>query len=258
MGDWVSLSVSKTNTVQVRTKKPLLPLVRRDSLRCAVEDKLINASVRHQRQKETTVLQCVGAEKFPILDDAIVERARRTLCASERERVTSRVPGTLRAATGCSGKKFPLVFGLAVYRGPLGLGGELDAFRPRDSDIVVIRGRAELAEGELLAVGSAGVNAVLRHVDDVVSDVKSDDRVIHAIVRADAGDDDMVAAGTEIVFVELLFHGGPVETVVGIFFYNRLAGSGFKLLDELYCRSVVDERVRFPKEGEFGMVFGPD
>ena len=51
-----------------------------------------------------------------------------------------------------------------------------------DLDIKIIRRRAELAEGELLALRPAGVDAILRNVDIIISDVKSYDRVIHAIV----------------------------------------------------------------------------
>ena len=61
-------------------------------------------------------------------------------------------------------------------------GREFDVFRPCDADIEIIRRRAELAEGELLAFRPAGVDAIFRNVDIVISDVKSYDRVIDAIV----------------------------------------------------------------------------
>ena len=83
---------------------------------------------------------------------------------------------------------------LAVYSGPLEVGGELDVFRPSNTNVEIIRGRAELSESELLAFGLAGMDAILRHVDEVVSYVEAYDRVIHAIVRADSRDDDMVSA----------------------------------------------------------------
>jgi hypothetical protein len=68
-------------------------------------------------------------------------------------------------------------------------------FRPSNNDVVIVRGRAELTERKLLAVGAAGVYAILRHVNDIISYVKSYDRMIHAIVRADSRDDNMVSAG---------------------------------------------------------------
>ena len=115
---------------------------------------------------------------------------------------------------------------LAVYSGPLEIGGQLDVFGPGDADVEIVGGRAELAERKLLALGSAGVDAILRHVDDVVSYVKPYDRVIDAIVRADAGDDDMVPARAEIEFPQLLFHGRLIEAVVGILFYDRFLAMG--------------------------------
>jgi hypothetical protein len=71
---------------------------------------------------------------------------------------------------------------LDVYGGSLEGGGELDVFRPSHANVEIIGGRAELAESELLALCPAGMDTIFRHVDDVVSDVKSYDRVVHAIV----------------------------------------------------------------------------
>jgi hypothetical protein len=73
-------------------------------------------------------------------------------------------------------------FGLAVYGGPLEVGSELDVFRPSHTDVKIIRGRTELTEGKLLTLGAARMDTILRNVDEVVSYVKSYDRVIHAIV----------------------------------------------------------------------------
>ncbi len=91
-------------------------------------------------------------------------------------------------------------------------------------------------------------------MDDIVSDVKADDRVIDAIVRADARDDDMVPAGAEIEFLELLFHRRLVKTVMGILFYHWFVSIRSKLSDKLHGGAVVDERVCFAEEGEFGML----
>ena len=61
-------------------------------------------------------------------------------------------------------------------------GRELNVFRTRHFDVKIIRGRAELAEGELLAFRPARVDAIFRNVDEVISDVKSYDRMIDAVV----------------------------------------------------------------------------
>ena len=98
-----------------------------------------------------------------------------------------------------------------------------------------------MAERELLPLGSAGVDAILRYVDDEVSYVRSYDRVIDAIVRADAGDDDMIPARPEIECLQLLFHGRLIEAVVRILFDDRFVSIGFKLLDKLHRWTVIDE-----------------
>ena len=114
--------------------------------------------------------------------------------------------------------------------------------------------RAELAESELLTLGAAGVDTIRRHVNDVVSDVESDDRVIDAIVRSDACDDDIISAGTKIEFLELLFHGRLIEAVMGILLDDNFACIGFKILDKFHRRAVLDEGILFTKKGEFGMI----
>jgi hypothetical protein len=48
--------------------------------------KLVDASVCHERQKQMTILQCVGPHKLPVLDYAIMEGAGGTHRASQRER----------------------------------------------------------------------------------------------------------------------------------------------------------------------------
>jgi hypothetical protein len=78
--------------------------------------------------------------------------------------------------------RLPLQRRLAVYSGPLELGGELDVFGPSDTNVEIIRGRAELTESKLLTLAPAGMDTILRHIDEVVSYVKSYDRMIHAIV----------------------------------------------------------------------------
>jgi hypothetical protein len=75
----------------------------------------------------------------------------------------------------------------------------------------------------LLPFGSAGVDIILGHVDKIVSDVKSYDRVIHAIVRAYSRDDDRVSARAQINLLQLFFHGSLIEAVVGVLVYHNLA-----------------------------------
>ena len=58
----------------------------------------------------------------------------------------------------------------------------MNLFRTRHFDVKIIRRRAELAEGELLDFGPAGVDAIFRNVDEIISDVKSYDRMIDAVV----------------------------------------------------------------------------
>src|SRR5581483_5833574 len=65
---------------------------------------------------------------------------------------------------------------------------ELDVLRSGHAHVEVVGGRTKLAQRELLALGAARVDAVFRHVDNIVADVKADDRVVNAVVRADAGD----------------------------------------------------------------------
>ena len=110
--------------------------------------------------------------------------------------------------------------------------------------VEIIRGRTELTQGKLLAFSSAGVDTILRNVDPVVSDVKADDGVIHAIIRADSRDDDMVPARAEVELLELFFHGRPIETIMGILFNHDLVGIGLQFLNEFYGRTVVEQRVR--------------
>jgi hypothetical protein len=143
---------------------------------------------------------------------------------------------------------------LAVYNGPLEAGGELEIFRPSHGDVVIVRGRAELAESELLALVPTGMDAIFRHVDEVVSYVEAYDSVIHAIVRADSRDYDMIPARAEVEFTQMLFHGSLIEAVMGVLFYDHLAGSGFELLDKLHRRAVLDEGVSFAEKGEFRMI----
>ena len=120
--------------------------------------------------------------------------------------------------------------------------------------VIIIRGRTELPQGELLTVSSAGVDTILRNVNPVISDMKADDGVIDAIVRADSRDNDVVSAWTKVELLELFFHGRLIETIMGILFYHDLVGMGLELLDEFYGRTVLYERVWFAKVSELRMV----
>ena len=75
---------------------------------------------------------------------------------------------------------------LKVYRRLPDCRRELDVFRPRNAHVKIISRRAELIERELLAVGAARVDTVLRNVDVEVADVKSYDRVVDTVVGADS------------------------------------------------------------------------
>src|SRR5581483_7469325 len=66
----------------------------------------------------------------------------------------------------------------------------------------------EFPWGRPQRLAAARVDAVLRHVDNIVADVKADDRVVNAVVRADAGDYHVVSTQTQIESFEPLFHRG--------------------------------------------------
>ena len=65
-----------------------------------------------------------------------------------------------------------------------------------------------------MAFGTAGVNTILRDDHEVISNVKSDDRVINTVVRADTGHDDAVSARAKVHFPKLIFHGGLIEAIM--------------------------------------------
>ena len=110
----------------------------------------------------------------------------------------------------------------------------------------------------MLAFSSARVDTILRNVDPVVSDVKADDGVIDAIIRADSRDDDVVPARAKVEFPELFFHGSLIKTIMGILFNHDLVGIGLQFLNEFDGRTVVEQRVKLAEERKFGMIFRPD
>jgi hypothetical protein len=107
----------------------------------------------------------------------------------------------------------------------------------------------------LLAFSTAGVDTIFRNVNPVVSDVKADDGVIDAIIRADSRDHDVVPARAKVELLELFFHGRLIETIMGILFNHDLVGIGLQFLNELYGGTVLEQRVWLAEESEFGMVF---
>jgi len=102
------------------------------------------------------------------------------------------------------------------------------------------------------------MDAILGDVNDIISDMKADHRVVNAIVRTNARDNDVITAWAQVEFLQLLFHGSPIKAVVGVFFDDDLIEERFELFDERDGGSVVDERVLFAEESELRMVFGSD
>src|SRR4029078_13455731 len=102
------------------------------------------------------------------------------------------------------------------------------------------------------------MDAILGDVNDIISDMKADHRVVNAIVRTNARDNDVITAWAQVEFLQLRFHGSPIKAVVGVFFDDDLIAERFELFDERDGGSVVDERVLFAEESELRMVFGSE
>ena len=66
-----------------------------------------------------------------------------------------------------------------------------------------------------MAFGTAGVNTILGNDHKVISNVKSDDSVINAVIRANSGHHDAVSARAKIHLSKLVFHSGLIKAVVG-------------------------------------------
>src|SRR4030095_8456304 len=115
-----------------------------------------------------------------------------------------------------------------------------------------------MAQRKLLSLGLACMDAIFRDVDDVVADVKADDRVVNTIVRADSRDDHVVSARAKIELFEAIFHGRLIETVMGVFLDDDLARIRFQFVDKLYRGTVLEKRVGLAKESKLGMIFRPD
>ena len=102
------------------------------------------------------------------------------------------------------------------------------------------------------------MDAIFRDVDDVVANVKADNRVVNTIVRADSRDDHVVSARAKIELFEAIFQGRLIETVMGVFFDDDLARIRFQFVDKLHGGAVVEKRVGLAKESELGMILRPD
>ena len=79
-------------------------------------------------------------------------------------------------------------------------------------------------QSERLRLRMHAVDAVFGHDAVEIPDVKADDRMINAIARTDAGDDDLVPARPQVEFFQQRFHRGFVETVMRGFLHEILAG----------------------------------
>ena len=95
-------------------------------------------------------------------------------------------------------------------------------------------------------------------MNPVISDMKADDGVIDAIIRADSRDDDVVSAWAKVELLELFFHGRFIEAIMRILFNHDLIVIGLQLLNEFYGGTVVKKRVLLAEEREFGMILRPD
>src|SRR5258705_12491074 len=102
------------------------------------------------------------------------------------------------------------------------------------------------------------VDGVFGHDSVIVPDVEADDRMIDAVARADAGNDDLVPARPQIVFSQHRFHRGFIETVMRRFLYDIFAGQRPQLFDEIRARAAERQAVRPTEDGEFRMIFGAD
>src|SRR6266850_1879635 len=102
------------------------------------------------------------------------------------------------------------------------------------------------------------MDAIFRDVDDIVANVKADNRVVNTIVRANSRNDHVVSARAKIELFKAIFHGRLIETVMGVFFDDDLARIRFQFVDKLHGGTVVEKRVGLAKKSKLGMIFRPD
>src|ERR1041384_97445 len=106
---------------------------------------------------------------------------------------------------------------------------QFDLFGPSHGDIKVVRARPELVQRERLRLRRDAVGTALRHDNEVVPDVKPDHGVIDAVTRADPGDYNRVATGTQVQALQNRFHCRFVETIVGRLLNDNFPGQWFEL-----------------------------
>ena len=111
-------------------------------------------------------------------------------------------------------------------------------------------------ESERLRLRMDAVDAVFGHDAVEIPDVKANDRMINAIARTDAGDDDLVPARPQVEFFQQRFHRGFVEAIVRGLLHHVFAGQGPQLLNEIRARAAKQQAVRPSEDSEFRVIFG--
>src|ERR1044071_652442 len=100
------------------------------------------------------------------------------------------------------------------------------------------------------------VDAIFRHDAIEIPNVKADHRMIHAVARTNAGDDDLVAAGLQIELLQHRFHRSLVEAVVRGFLHDVFARHRPELVDEIRARTADEQTVGPAEDAELRMILG--